>query len=50
LPHGAILGDHVAQSSCFNQMVEKKEIFIWKNISKNPIDAMCHILRLMLRG
>jgi hypothetical protein len=25
-------------------MVEKK--IIWQNISKNPNDAMCHILRL----
>jgi hypothetical protein len=42
----AILSYHVAQSSCFNWMVEKKEIFIWQNISKNPNDATCHILRL----
>jgi hypothetical protein len=27
-------------------MVEKKEIFIWQIISKNPNDAMCHIHKL----
>ncbi len=40
----AILSCHVAQSSCFNHMVEK--IYIWQNISKNPNDVMCHIFRL----
>jgi hypothetical protein len=36
----------MADFSCFNQIVEKKEISIWKNISKNPNDATCHILGL----
>ncbi len=42
----AILSCHMAQSSCFNKMVEKKEICIWQNISKISNDATCHILRL----
>jgi hypothetical protein len=32
LPCGIILGHHVAQSSCFNWMVEKN--FVWQNMSK----------------
>jgi hypothetical protein len=27
-------------------MVERKEIFVWQNISKNSNDAMCYIFRL----
>jgi len=46
LAHDIILGGHMTQFSCFNRMVEKKEIFIWKNIFKIPNDAMCHILKL----
>jgi hypothetical protein len=38
---GKSLSFHVAQSNCFNQMVEKKN---WQNISKTPNDATCHIL------
>ncbi len=39
-----ILSCHVAQSSCYNRMVEK--IYIWKNILKNVNDAMCQFFRL----
>ncbi len=40
----AILSCHVAQSSYFNRMVEKK--IIWKIILTNPNDAMCQFFRL----
>jgi hypothetical protein len=41
-----ILSCHMAQSSCFNWMVEKKEIFVWQYISENSNDVKCHILKL----
>jgi hypothetical protein len=34
----------MAQSSCFNQTIQKK--IVWKNILKNPNDAMCCIYKL----
>jgi hypothetical protein len=41
----AILSCHVAQFSYFNRMVEKKEIFVCQNISKDSNDPTCHIFR-----
>ncbi len=42
--YNAMLSCHMVQSNCFNLMVEN--LFIWKNILKNPNDVMCHILKL----
>jgi hypothetical protein len=38
-----IFNCHMAQSSCFNRMVE---IYIWQNILKNSNDATCQFFML----